>query len=106
MPDPVNLSAIRSLLSESGDLYAEFLRVPDLSVGLYRLPAGGIDPQKPHNEDEVYYVISGKSQVQVGKDVFPAETGDVIYVAKKVEHRFFDIEVDLELLVFFAPAET
>lgn len=104
--DPVNLSAIRSRLSQSGHRYAEFLRVRDLSVGLYRLPAGSTDQQEPHNEDEVYYVVSGQSQVQVGNDVFAAETGGVIYVPKNMEHRFFDIKVDLELLVFFAPAET
>ena len=39
--------------------YLEFLNVPDLSMGLYILPAGGTDPQRPHTEDEVYYVVSG-----------------------------------------------
>jgi hypothetical protein len=34
---------------ERGDRpYLEFLRVPSLSVGVYQLPAGGIDPQQPH----------------------------------------------------------
>ena len=32
----------------SGKLYLEFLKVPDLSMGLYALPVGGIDPQSPH----------------------------------------------------------
>jgi hypothetical protein len=30
----------------------------------------------------------------------------VIFVEAEVEHRFHDIEEDLEILVFFAPAET
>ena len=39
--------------------YYEFLRVPALNVGLYVLPAGSIDYQTPHEEDEVYYVVDG-----------------------------------------------
>jgi hypothetical protein len=38
----------------SGESYLEFLRVPAMSLGLYVLPAGAIDPQSPHTEDEVY----------------------------------------------------
>jgi len=30
--------------STSGKLYLEFLRVPDLSMGIYHLPIGGTDP--------------------------------------------------------------
>ena len=41
----------------SNKAYLEFLKVPDLSLGLYVLPAGGVDPQLPHREDEVYYVV-------------------------------------------------
>ena len=40
--------------AESGRLYLEFLRVSSMSAGLYVLPAGGVDPQKPHMEDEMY----------------------------------------------------
>lgn len=48
--------------------YLEFLRHPSLSLGLYVLPAGGVDPQQPHNEDEVYYVVSGQGQIDVGDE--------------------------------------
>src|SRR2546426_782767 len=39
--------------------YLEFLRVADLSAGLYILEAGAMDRQVPHTEDEVYAVIAG-----------------------------------------------
>ncbi|MFK7817921.1 MAG: cupin domain-containing protein [Planctomycetaceae bacterium] len=103
---PTNIAEVRSALQSSSELYSEFLRVPDLSCGLYRLAAGSKDPQSPHNEDEVYYVISGLASIQIGEQTFPAGQGDVIYVEKKAKHHFFDIKEDLELLVFFAPAET
>ncbi len=90
---------------ESGRAYHEFLRVPDLSLGLYRLPAGGTDPQRPHTEDEVYYVVSGRGRIRVEAEDRLVMGGSVVYVAKGVEHKFHSIDEDLTLLVFFAPAE-
>ncbi len=89
----------------TGKSYLEFLRVPDLSMGLYRLPAGGMDPQSPHAEDEVYYIIGGKAMIKIGEADRAVQSGSIIYVGKKVEHRFHSIEADLTVLVFFAPAE-
>jgi mannose-6-phosphate isomerase-like protein (cupin superfamily) len=89
----------------SGRPYLEFLRVPALSMGLYVLEAGATDPQKPHTEDEVYYVISGRGCIQVGADDRTVESGTLVFVPSGVRHRFHDILQDLQLLVFFAPAE-
>jgi len=76
---------------DSNKLYLEFLKVPDLSMGLYVLPAGGTDPQSPHTEDEVYYVVSGRGKVMVADEDRDVQSGSVIYVAKNVEHRFHSI---------------
>ena len=86
-------------------LYLEFLKVPDLSMGLYVLPAGGVDPQSPHTEDEVYYVVSGRAQIKVANEDRAVQAGSIVYVAKNVEHRFHSIEEELTVIVFFAPAE-
>jgi quercetin dioxygenase-like cupin family protein len=86
--------------------YHEFLRIPAMSVGMYVLPAGAVDHQRPHQEDEIYYVVRGKSKMQLGKEQRSVKEGDVIFVEPGLEHRFFDIEQDMVLLVVFAPAET
>ncbi len=100
------LTQLISQRESSGKLYLEFLKVPDLSLGLYVLPADGTDPQSPHTEDEVYYVVSGMAQIKVGdEDSRRVEAGSIVYVAKNVEHRFHSIEEELTVLVFFAPAE-
>lgn|SRR5512138_1517773 len=90
---------------QAGKLYLQFIRVPELSVGIYQLSAGGTDPQSPHTEDEVYFVIQGNAQIRVGSEDRSVMEGSVVYVAKGVEHRFHSIEQDLTVLVFFAPAE-
>jgi len=92
--------------SQDRKLYREFLRVPAMSAGLYVLPAGGTDPQRPHHEDEMYYVVRGHAHFQAGDEDREVHSGSVIYVAAAVEHHFYDISEELALLVFFAPAET
>src|SRR5437660_10267491 len=101
-----DLPLISTERAQAGKLYQEFLRVPALSVGVYVLAAGATDPQKPHHEDEVYYVVRGRAHIRVGSEEKVIKPGMVIFVAAHVEHRFFDISEELEVLVFFAPAET
>jgi mannose-6-phosphate isomerase-like protein (cupin superfamily) len=86
--------------------YLEFLRIPAMSAGVYTLPAGGTDPQSPHEEDEMYYVVRGRARMKVAGEDQPVEAGSIIFVAANVEHRFHTIEEELVVLVFFAPAET
>jgi mannose-6-phosphate isomerase-like protein (cupin superfamily) len=86
-------------------LYLEFLRVPAMSAGVYVLPKGGTDPQKPHREDEMYYVVRGRASLQIGSEHSEVRAGCVIFVEAEMEHRFYDIQEELEVLVFFAPAE-
>ena len=99
------LTHLISQRTDTNKAYLEFLKVPDLSMGLYVLPIGKVDIQSPHTEDEVYYVVSGVARIKVANDDREVRAGSIIYVAKNVEHRFHSIEQDLTVLVFFAPAE-
>ena len=92
--------------AEAAKLYREFLRVPSMSAGLYVLPAGSTDPQSPHHEDEMYYVIRGRACFRAGDENAEVSAGTVLFVAAAVEHRFYDITEELAVLVFFAPAES
>ena len=99
------LTQLVSQRKANNKLYLEFLKVPDLSIGLYVLPTGGVDPQSPHTEDEVYYVVSGRAQIKAADEDRAVQAGSIVYVAKNVEHRFHSIEEELTVIVFFAPAE-
>ena len=85
--------------------WAEHLRVPDLSVGTYSIPAGGTDTQTPHTEDEIYVVTSGRAVIETPGGTAPVSPGSVIFVPAREEHRFSNVTEDLALLVIFAPAE-
>lgn len=88
----------------SGEAYLEFLRVPALSAGIYELAVGAVDHQRPHAEDEVYYVVGGRAVMRTQGKTSAVGPGSVIYVRAGVEHRFEQIEEDLRVLVFFAGA--
>ncbi len=101
----VKLSDIERQRAQSGKSYREFLRVPAMSAGLYVLPARGLDLQRPHHQDEVYYVVRGRARFEAGGEDREVSAGSVIFVAAEVEHRFHDITEELTVLVMFAPAE-
>ena len=101
-----NVGEIDHRRTQSGKLSREFLRVPAMSVGLYVLPAGATDPQSPHHEDEMYYVLGGRARFQADQEDREVCAGSVLFVAAEVEHRFYDMAEELAVLVFFAPAES
>ncbi|WP_138754995.1 cupin domain-containing protein [Paenibacillus sinopodophylli] len=97
-----HLNDLKELESTS---YYEFLKVPSMSIGLYKLGKGETDKQQPHTEDEIYIVIEGKSSFQNGDILSDVSKGDIIFVEAYKEHKFFDITEDLTTLVVFSPAE-
>ncbi len=104
--DSFQLQALLTHAESSGKAYLEFLRVPDLSLGLYQLKTGAVDPQQPHDQDEVYFVVAGKAEIEVGEESQKVEHGSIVYVPARVPHRFLNIYEDLKVLVFFAPEES
>jgi len=97
-----HLDEIRQDRAAHGRPWQELLRVPELFAGLYEIPAGGEDPQGPHDADEVYHVLEGRAVLVVEGERHPVRPGSVVYVAKELDHRFVEITEDLSVLVFFA----
>ncbi|MDX3237880.1 cupin domain-containing protein [Streptomyces sp. ME03-5709C] len=85
--------------------YLSFLRERHMSAGLYALRAGELDPQKPHAQDEVYLVVSGRALITVGEETTHVARGSVVYVPAGAPHRFHHVTEDLKVLVVFSPPE-
>jgi len=90
---------------ETAEVYREFLRVPALSLGLYRHEVGASVPQEPHTEDEVYFVVSGRGAIEIDGADYAVTCGSVVYVPAGVAHHFHDVTEPLQVLVAFAPPE-
>lgn len=86
--------------------YVEHLRVPAMSVGTYCIPAGGVDDQAPHREDEIYLVLSGRGAFEAGGERVDVAAGSTLFVPAGEAHRFVDIAENLTVLVVFAPPYT
>lgn len=104
--DHFDLADVLSRVTSDRHEFAEFFRSPSasLSMTIARWPAGSIDDQQPHTEDEVYYVSAGRAVLSIGEERLGVEPGSIAFVAAGVEHRFTEISEDLETIVFWSPA--
>ena len=100
------LAQLEGLRKRTRKPYLEFLRVSSLSAGVYVLAAGSTDTQKPHREDEMYYVMRGRARMRIGGEDQAVAAGSIIFVAANVPHSFYEIAEELVVMVFFAPAES
>jgi mannose-6-phosphate isomerase-like protein (cupin superfamily) len=100
------VEGLEATRSSSGERYYEFLRQDSMSAGLYVLRNREDDPQTPHDQDELYYVVSGRGRFRVDGHDRPVGPGSILFVEAGVEHRFHTITDDLAILVVFAPPET
>ena len=104
--DKIDLFDVAELLKNedlSRHIYHELFCAQTLSLGLAVWPAGTSDEQRPHAEDEVYYVVEGRGHIRVADEEQSVGAGSVIFVAANVEHQFFEIEDTLKVVVFWAP---
>jgi mannose-6-phosphate isomerase-like protein (cupin superfamily) len=104
--DAFSADVLLTRLTRDRHDFAEFFRSPtdSLSLTIARWPAGSVDDQQPHTEDEVYYVVRGSARLAIGDATTPVGPGSIAFVAAGVEHRFVDILEDLEVVVFWSPA--
>ena len=68
------------------------------------IPAGHGPPLHVHrNEDEGFYVLSGKIEIQRGEERFRAEPGTFVYLPRDVPHTFRGID-EARILGIVMPA--
>jgi mannose-6-phosphate isomerase-like protein (cupin superfamily) len=97
-----DLEDVKARLTGKEVEYLEFLNVPAINCGIYFLRAGSTDMQAPHDEDEIYFVLSGSARMRLGDEERTVGPGSLLYVGATTRHSFFEIEEDMTLLVMFA----
>ncbi len=70
-----------------------------LRAGLYAPKSR--DTQEPHDQDELYVVISGTGSFAKGGETRPFKPGDAIFVEAGAEHAFTDFSPDFATWVIF-----
>jgi len=87
------------LAAAAGATYVELLAHGTLSVEIYA--PRGVDPQQPHDRDEVYVVASGKGEFVCDARRQPFAPGDLMFVPAGVTHRFENFSDDFAVWVLF-----
>ena len=79
------------------------------TMKMYLYEPRGVDPQPPHEQDEVYVVIAGSGTFAIGKDEdslerMPFGPGDAIFTPAGAVHRFEDFSDDFSTwVVMYGP---
>jgi mannose-6-phosphate isomerase-like protein (cupin superfamily) len=87
----------------TGERFVRALAHGSMSVELYAHV--GTDPQSPHDQDELYLVLSGAGRIAIADDSFAFAPGDCFFVGAGVEHRFVEFTPGFTTwVVFWGPA--
>lgn len=100
----VSITDLVDGLDADGLQHREALEAGPLTVEVGKYPADSAAPKNPHNEEEIYYVLSGSGKLRVGDDTHEVAAGDLVYVEPNLEHDFFDITEEITVLIIFGPA--
>ena len=101
MPAPHVFAAARAAraLNEPGRLSARIFTHGSLEARWYA--PHGVDPQTPHDRDEVYVVASGQGRFLCDGESTPCGAGDLLFAPAGAVHRFEDFSEDFATWVIF-----
>lgn len=91
--------ALAELPGSDGKRFVTIFEHGTLLVEIYA--PRGVDPQKPHSRDEVYFVATGNGEFVCGSNRQSFGPSDLLFVAAGVEHRFENFSEDLAVWVLF-----
>ena len=82
-----------------GERYAVAFEHGSMTLGFYA--PRGLDPQTPHERDEVYIIHAGRAQIVIGAERHECQAGDAFFVGAGVVHRFENQSSDFSAWVVF-----
>jgi len=86
----------------AGEPFAEALRHGSMSVEVFA--PRGTDSQSPHDQDELYFVVSGSADFDHEGRRMPVAAGDALFVPARHRHHFERMSADfVTWVVFWGP---
>ena len=101
-----NLKDNLDKIKKDNSYFHTFINKDSLAAGILFLKPGEEDIQEPHENDEVYFVISGNGyrRITIQKNS-KRRTQKLFFVAKGVPHYFHSNTKDLKVLYFFGGSD-
>ncbi len=95
-------AALQQVAQSPDRAYGVLLAYGSMELGYYK--PDGVDPQTPHDQDEIYVVQSGRGHFVLEGDRQPFEAGEALFVPAGATHRFEDFTEDFAAwVVFYGP---
>ena len=102
MSSTYHTDEILKKLDSSGNWFYGFLSKNTMDAGILRLMPREKDPQGPHANDELYYVIRGNGLIHIENKDVPIKPGSIIFVPARKKHHFHGNNDELQILYVFA----
>jgi len=88
-------------IKNNSSYFYTFINRDSLATGILVLKPGEKDTQTPHENDEVYFVISGDGFLKIKDKDYKVSKNKLFFVAKDVKHHFHGNSKELVVLYFF-----
>lgn len=102
MADVYDAEEVMKKLKASGNWFYGFMSKGTMDAGILSLTPGEKDPQGPHANDELYYVIKGHGFIRIEKEDVQIKPGSIIFVPARKKHNFHGNNDELQVLYVFA----
>ena len=90
---------LAQLPTPDGKRFSTLFRHGTMSLEVYA--PRGTDPQQPHLQDELYFVVSGRGDFVVNEQRLSFQPGDALFVPAGAIHRFENFTDDMAVWVVF-----
>ncbi len=95
-------NALELVAAADDKAYGVLLEHGTLELGYYK--PDRIDPQQPHDQDEIYIVQAGSGYFVCGDERQSFEPGEALFVPAGIVHRFEEFSDDFAAwVVFYGP---
>ncbi len=88
-------------IEKSSSYFSTFIDKDRLAAGVMLLRPGEKDIQTPHENDEVYFVLSGNGFLKIKNKDYSVSKNKLFFVGKNVKHFFHGNSEELKVLYFF-----
>jgi len=100
-----NLKDNLDKIKKDNSYFHTFINKDSLAAGILILKPGEEDTQEPHENDELYFVISGNGYLKIKNKNYKVSKEKLFFVAKGVPHYFHSNTKNLKVLYFFGGAD-
>ena len=94
-------SYVGKIKKSSSSYFYTFINRESLAAGILYLEPGQEDTQEPHENDEIYYVITGDGFLNINNKDYEVSKDKVFFVGKNIPHHFHGNKKILKVLYFF-----